>query len=96
MVTPSGDLAALLVDFSSPSSESFWAQLSGTPTTATVYALNLNSLGNIRDHGDILENAVESHRVRFTTAGGPAVPEPSAAMVFAAGLLVAWATRQRR
>lgn len=96
IATPGGNLAALLLDFGSPNSEAFWAQLNGTPTTATVYALDLDDLGMVHDLDDILGSFIDAQRVEFSTPGQQ-VPEPSAAMVFAAGLLLArGAVRRRR
>jgi len=82
----SGIAAALLVDVLSASSESFFLQLASTPTTATIYSLDLASidLQNVHGIGDILKSAVDKQSVRFVAA----VPEPGAALVFAVGLLL--------
>jgi len=103
LVTPGGAVAGLLVDFGDPSSESFSLQLDGTPTTATLYALNADNIKEFTSNKEFLKNALDRTELRFSTGssepgGGPstAVPEPSAALIFAAGLLVAQAGIRRR
>lgn len=98
LVTPGGAVAGLLIDFGAPNSEAFWLALDATPTTATLYALNLDRLDQIRSKSDILANIKDSTQLSFSTGSGPgaAVPEPSAALVFAVGLLVTQAGVRRR
>lgn len=98
LVTPGGAVAGLLIDTGSPSSEAFSLRLGSTPTTATLYALNLTSLSQIRSVGDILAAVTDSTRLSFSVAGSPgsAVPEPTAALVFGVGLLVANVGLRRR
>jgi hypothetical protein len=101
IVTPGGAVAGLLIDFGAPNSESFTLTLSATPTTATLYALNLDHLDDVQSKDDIHANIKDSTTLRFVTAGtsggpGAAVPEPSAALVFAAGLLVVHSRLRRR
>lgn len=98
LITPDGAVAGLLIDLSAPSSESFSLKLASTPTTATLYSLSLNSLDGIKSSSDILTSVSQSTKLSFRIRGGPglAVPEPSAAVVFGMGLLVAHAGLRRR
>jgi hypothetical protein len=91
-------VAGLLIDFGAASSEDFWLALDATPTTATLYALNLDNLDKVRSKSDILANIKDSTLLSFSTGSGPAsaVPEPGAALVFAVGLLVTHAGVRRR
>ena len=86
-----GYAAALLVDAFGPSSESFFLQLASTPTTATIYSVDID-LRSITSFKDILHNAISSQQVRFVAA----IPEPSAALVFGLGLLVTRGAIRRR
>ncbi len=89
-VTSNGAVAGLLIDTGAPSSESFSLTLSSIPTTATLYALNRTSLTSIDMRRAIPSQIIESTRLTFTVVGGStAVPEPSAALVFGSGLVVA-------
>ena len=89
LLTTNGAVAGLLIDTGAPSSESFRLTLRSTPTTATLYSLNLSSLSSINTTRNLLSRATESTRLTFSVVGGsPAVPEPSAALVFGAGLMV--------
>lgn len=95
-VTSGGSVAGLLIDAGAPSSEAFTLRLSSTPTTATLYALNLDSLSSVGDLSSVLSRVKESTRLTFSVRGGStAVPEPSAALVFGSGL-VAVALGMRR
>ena len=85
--------AGLFLDAELASSESFFLQLAGTPTTATIYSLNIDAealskfgQGNLtrEEVKRFLENSITSQGVTFSSA----IPEPSAALVFAVGLLV--------
>jgi hypothetical protein len=100
IVTPEGAVAGLLVDFGDPNSESFSLTLNGTPTTATLYALDFRDVGEIESKAHMLANALDKTRLTFSTGTGSTsaapVPEPSAALIFAAGLLVAQAGIRRR
>ena len=99
LLTPGGAVAGLLIDTGSPSAESFSLTLASTPTTATLYSLNLSSLTQIRSTSDILANVTDSVRLRFDVKGGgvsSVVPEPTAAVVFGVGLLVANVGLRRR
>lgn len=99
LVTPGGAVAGLLIDAGTPSAESFTLRLSSTPTTATLYSLNLDSLSRIRSTSDITASFVQATKLTFGVRGvsGAAVPEPSAAIVYGLGLLVAYAgLRSRR
>jgi hypothetical protein len=98
IVTPDGAVAGLLVDFGDPNSESFSLTLNGTPTTATLYALNFSDISQIESSAHMLANVLDKTRLTFSTdSGGVApMPEPSAALVFGAGLLVAHAGIRRR
>ena len=90
--------ADMLIDVSAPSSESFWLALSSTPTTATLYSLSLTSLDAVKSANDIVANVVQSTQLTFSVRGisASAVPEPTAAVVFGMGLLVAHAGLRRR
>lgn len=98
VVTPGGAVAGLLVDFGDPTSESFSLTLSGTPTTATLFALNFSDVRQIGSKTDILASILDKTRLKFSTGRESVapVPEPSAALVFAAGLLIAQAGIHRR
>jgi hypothetical protein len=98
IVTPDGAVAGLLVDFGDPNSESFSLTLNGTPTTATLYALDFRDVRQIESSAHMLANVLDKTRLTFSTDTGSvaAVPEPSAALVFGAGLLVAHAGIRRR
>lgn len=98
LITPDGAVAGLLIDVSAPSSESFWLALSSTPTTATLYSLSLTSLDAVKSANDIVANVVQSTQLTFSVRGisASAVPEPTAAVVFGMGLLVAHAGLRRR
>lgn len=98
LITPDGAVAGLLIDVSTPSSEAFWLKLSSTPTTATLYSLSLTSLDAVKSANDIVANVVQSTQLTFSVRGvsGAAVPEPTAAVVFGMGLLVAHAGLRRR
>lgn len=102
-VTTGGAVAGLLIDVGAPSAESFRLTLSSVPTTATLYALNLSSLASFDAARVLRRHVVDSTRLTFSLTGGPngggshAVPEPSAALAFGSGLLVAaWAVRRPR
>lgn len=90
----SGVAAALLVDVFDPTAESFWLQLASTPTTATIYSLDIGnlSLADIDDFSDVLRGAIDEQGVRFVAA----IPEPSSALVFAVGLLITRGAFRRR
>ena len=99
LVTPNGAVAGLLVDLGAPSAESFRLRLSAVPTTATLYALNLGSLASFDAARALRSNVIESTRLTFSTGAVPpshAVPEPTAALAFGAGRLVAAGAVQRR
>lgn len=81
--TSGGFAAAILIDSFGPSSESFFIQLASTPTTATIYSVDVNFRGTTSLH-DILTNSISKQDVRFVAA----IPEPGAALVFAVGLLL--------
>ena len=81
--TPGGSLVALLIDLGSPNQESFWAELGGTPTSATVYVLPLNTLDDIDEIEDIVNLAADSEIAAFS-----AVPEPSSAILLVTSFLM--------
>ena len=89
-----GAAAALLVDALDPTAESFYLQLASTPTTATLYSLNVGNLtaADIKQLDDILKNAIDKQHLRFSAA----IPEPGSALVFAVGLLVTRGAIRRR
>lgn len=81
----SGTLVGLLIDFGAPSEATIRVRLSSTPTTATVTMVQ--SLFR-----------VSKTTLTFSSAGGgggAAIPEPSAALCFAAGLLLVGARLRR-
>jgi len=97
-VTTRGAVAGLLIDVGAPSAESFRLTLSSVPTTATLYSLNLSSLTSFNLTRALRSNVIDSTQLTFSVAGGAshAVPEPSAALAFGSGLVVAaWAVRRR-
>ena len=93
--------AALLLDVGSPSDESFFLGLSGTPTLATVYSIagiDFRRFSQLSkdDLAKLIHGLVEKQKIEFTV-DGVVVPEPSAALVFGVGLLVtSQAIRRRR
>lgn len=93
-----GVAAALLLDSSAPSAESFFLQLSSTPTTATLYSLDSISFSDITSLQDVLSNYVTAQDLRFSTAFTSAVPvpEPTSALVFAVGLIATHRAIRRR
>ncbi|HXK22375.1 MAG TPA: hypothetical protein VMS55_06810 [Myxococcota bacterium] len=88
-------VAGILVDFGSPSQASFRVVLGSTPTTATVFSLNLTGTSSFYTSTSWQTFALDKERVRFTSDGGTPVPEPAAALCFAAGLALV-ASRARR
>lgn len=90
----SGVAAALLVDVFDPTAESFWLQLASTPTTATIYSLDIGNLAlsDIDDLSDVFRSAIDKQDVRFVAA----IPEPGSALVFAVGLLLTRGAFRRR
>jgi hypothetical protein len=85
-----GTVTGLLVDYNAPSTASFFVRLSGTPASATIYSLTPTlsmSLSRYSTHSWISKT-----EVRFDSA---AIPEPGAALCFAAGLALV-ASRIRR
>lgn len=99
LVLPGGSVAGILIDFGSPSSERFSLTLDQTPTTATLYSLNLDDLSGIQSKVDVLANIYDATALTFGIKGQPpvsAVPEPSAAVVFGIGLVVVRIGLRRR
>jgi hypothetical protein len=86
-----GFAAGLLLDAGLASSESFFLQLDVIPTTATIYSVHLGDFAG-GDFHEVLKNSVKSQKVAFSAA----IPEPSAAIVFAVGLLVTRRAYRRR
>jgi hypothetical protein len=96
-VTGGGGVAGLLIDVGAPSAESFRLTLSSVPTTATLYALNLTSLASFDAARALRSSVVDRTRLTFSVADAShAVPEPTAALVFGTGLLLAARTVRRR
>lgn len=96
-VTGGGGVAGLLIDVGAPSAESFRLTLSRVPTTATLYSLNLTSLASFDATLALRSNVVDRKRLTFSSiSASHAVPEPTAALVFGAGLLVAAQAVRRR
>lgn len=102
LVTSRGEVAGLLVDLGAPSAESFRVTLSAVPTTATLYSLNLSTLRSFEATRALRSSLISSTRLTFTVGdrggngGSPAVPEPSAALVFGSGLVVAACAARRK
>lgn len=88
-------VGGLLLDLGAPSSAAFFVRLSGTPTSATITGISTSKTHKL--FGFIPSIVKQSIDVRFHTNGGGEVPipEPSAALCFAAGLTLV-ATRLRR
>jgi hypothetical protein len=97
LVLPNGHtVAGILIDFGSPSQASFQVVLGSTPTTATIFSLNLTGTSPLFTSTSWQTFALDKERVRFTSGqGGTPVPEPTAALCFAAGLALV-ASRLRR
>ncbi len=85
-----GTVAGVLLDYGSPSTASFYVRLSGTPASATIYSLGGTSSLSLSRHSSM--HWISKREVRFDAA---AIPEPAAALCFAAGLTLV-ATRLRR
>jgi hypothetical protein len=86
VVPNTGTVAGVLIDFGSPSQASFRVVLGSTPTTATVFSLNLTGTSALFTSTSWQTFALDRERVRFTSGQGTPVPEPGAALCFAAGL----------
>jgi hypothetical protein len=95
VVPNTGTVAGVLIDFGSPSQASFRVVLGSTPTTATVFSLNLTGTSPLYTSTSWQTFALDREHVRFTSGQGTPVPEPAAALCFAAGLALV-ATRLRR
>jgi hypothetical protein len=92
-ISGTGTVTGVLIDFGAPSSASFFVRLSGLPTTATIYSLGSSDSGTLSRSS--LMNWVSKTEVSFQ-ASAAAIPEPSAAICFAAGLVaVSIGTRRR-
>lgn len=94
---------AVLFDPLGPSSTLFSLGLSNTPTGATFYSLfgvDLDDIEGADSFDDVLDAIdFQQERVAFefeSNGGGPAVPEPSAALVFGIGMLVSAGAVRRR
>lgn len=98
-LTQLGGVAGLLVDYGAPSSATFYTQLGSTPTTATILSLSTPNLAGVAvDTMSWQRIKIDQQVVTFDVGGvrEAAVPEPSAALCFAAGLgLVASRLRRR-
>jgi PEP-CTERM motif len=96
--TPIGAAGDPWTDAGSESSASFERRLNAIPTTTSVYSLDLDRLDPIRGASDVHTNAEWLARLkdRFRRVSGTAVPEPSAAILFGVGLLVAHVGLRRR
>jgi hypothetical protein len=92
-----GVVAGVLVDFGTASEATFQVVLGSTPTTATIYSLNLKSTSTLYDSTSWQRLAIEKVQVSFSSADGASapVPEPAAALCFASGLALV-ASRLRR
>jgi hypothetical protein len=83
----------LAVDWSTAGSAEFFVEADRAFSTATIYSLavdigdGIKSLSmSLADSPDLTSKLVVAQRVRFSSA---AVPEPSAGLVFAIGMLIA-------
>ena len=90
-----GMVAGVLIDFGAASEATFQVVLSSTPTTATIYSLNLTSTSTLYSSTSWQTLAIEKERVSFASGGAVPVPEPGAALCFASGLALV-ASRLRR
>jgi len=88
LVLPNGrTVAGVLIDFGAPSQASFQVVLGSAPTTATVYSLNLTNTSPLFSTSASWQTfALDKEQVRFASGDGAPVPEPGAALCFAAGL----------
>jgi hypothetical protein len=100
VVPKTGMVAGVLVDFTKEGKEaSFQVMLSSFPATATIYSLNLTSVSPLFASQNWQRLAIDQQGVGFYDgfSDGDAVPlpEPGAALCFAAGLALV-ASRLRR
>lgn len=91
-ISGTGTVTGVLIDFGAPSSANFFVRLSGLPTTATIYSLGSVDSGTLSRSS--LMNWVSRTQVSFQSSAA-AIPEPGAALCFAAGLAVV-SMRSRR
>jgi hypothetical protein len=97
VVPNTGTVAGVLIDFGAPSQASFRVVLGSSPTTATVFSLNLTGTSPLYTSTSWQTFALDKESVRFASGGegGAPVPEPGAALCFASGLALV-ASRLRR
>jgi hypothetical protein len=93
----SNTVAGILIDFGAPSQASFRVVLGSTPTSATVFSLNLTGTSPLFGSTSWQTFALDQEHVRFVSGQGTGtpVPEPAAALCFATGLALV-ASRLRR
>ena len=94
-IPQTGVVAGVLIDFTGKDPATFQLALSSTPTTATVYSLNLTGTSTLYRSDSWKTFAIETTALRFSSASTAAVPEPGAALCFATGLAFV-ASRLRR
>jgi hypothetical protein len=94
-VPATGVAAGVLIDFTGKDPAVFQLALSTTPTTATVYSLNLTGTSTLYRSSSWQSFAIEKTDLRFSTGSTTALPEPGAALCFATGLAFV-ASRLRR
>jgi hypothetical protein len=84
-ISGTGTVAGVLIDFGAPSTASFFVRLSGLPTTATIYSLGSVESGTL-SRSSLSTRWISKTEVSFQGSAAP-IPEPSAAICFAAGLV---------
>lgn len=92
-IPSTGVVAGVLVDFTGKDPATFQLALSSTPTTATVYSLNLTGTSTLYRSDSWHRFAIEKEGLRFASA---AIPEPGAALCFASGLVFVVRRLRRR
>jgi hypothetical protein len=81
----------LALDWLDPGFAEFYVEADQMFTTATVYSLSI-SFSHIGNLDDFFSHTIDRQRVRFSSS----IPEPSAALVFAMGMLIAGRTVTQR
>jgi len=79
----------LAVDWGTAGSAYFFVEADRMYTTATIYTLSVG-FDYLNDGHGYLDHIIQATQVEFSSSGsGPPIPEPSAAVVFGVGMLIA-------
>jgi hypothetical protein len=92
----SGAVAGVLIDFTGKDAATLTLKLSSTPTTATIYSLNLLGTSTLYRSDNWRRFAIEKDILTFSSNGGAPIPEPGAALCFGAGLILVGSRLRRR